>query len=55
MMGNGNAAAPDNIPIKVWKNLGARGIEWFAKHFNEITSSKKMSNERRITLIPIYL
>ena len=52
---NGKVVGPDNIPIKVWKSLGDRGIVWLTKNFNEIMRMKKMSYEwRRSTLIPIY-
>ncbi|KAL5181119.1 LINE-1 retrotransposable element ORF2 protein [Glycine soja] len=54
-MSNGKAVGPDNIPIKVWKTLGDRGLEWLTKLFNEIMRSKRMPEEwRRSTLVPIY-
>nr|KYP34423.1 Retrovirus-related Pol polyprotein LINE-1 [Cajanus cajan] len=52
---NGKAVGPDTIPIEVWKTLGAKGISWLTKLFNEIMRSNKMPEEwRRSTLIPIY-
>jgi len=33
---NGKAFGPGNIPIKVWKILGDRGIVLLTKLFNEI-------------------
>ena len=54
-MSSGKAVGLENIPIEVWKILGNRGIVWLTKVFNEITRTKKMSDEwRRNTLIPIY-
>ena len=42
-MDNRKAMGLDNIPIKVWKCLGEKGIIWLAKLFNEILRYKKMS------------
>jgi len=54
-MSSGKAVGLENIPIEMWKILGDRGIVWLTKVFNEITRTKKMSDEwRRNTLIPIY-
>lgn len=45
----------DNVPIKVWKDLGEKGISWFTKLFNEIVRFKKIPDAwRRSTLIPDY-
>ena len=52
MMSNSKVVMPKNIPIKVWKILGDRGIKWLTKLFNEIIRSKCMSDEwRRNTLV----
>ncbi|KAL2947084.1 hypothetical protein AAZX31_20G050700 [Glycine max] len=53
-MSNGKAVGADNIPIEVWKTLGDRGLEWLTKLFNEIMRSKRMPEEWRSTLVPIY-
>ena len=52
-MDNSKVVGLDNILIEVWKCLGAKGISWLTKLFNEIMRSKKMSDEWSI-LIPIY-
>jgi len=46
-MSNGKAVGPANIPIKVWKSLGDRGIVWLTKLFTEIMRTKKISDEWR--------
>ena len=50
----GKAMGLNNIPIKVWKCLGEKAIIWLTYLFNEILRSKRMPEEWRGTLIPIY-
>ena len=46
-MSNGKAVGPDNIPIEVWKTLGARGPEQLTKLFHDIMRSTRIRQERR--------
>lgn len=40
--GNVVMVGPNNLPIKLWKNLW--DIEWLTEFFNKIMRSRKMSN-----------
>jgi len=44
-MSSGKAVGLENIPIKVWKSLGDKGIVWLTKLLNEIMRTKKISDE----------
>jgi hypothetical protein len=47
VMKGGKAMGPDDIPIEVWRCLGARAIVWLTKLFNLIFRSNKMPEEWR--------
>ena len=54
-MKKGKAVGPDEIPVEVWKCLGAEGTKWLTKLFNQILTSEEMPAEwRASTLIPIF-
>lgn len=45
IIGNDKAIGPNNISIKVWKNVGGRGISSLTNIFNEIMRSNQMIDE----------
>ena len=46
---------PDEIPLEVWKCLGAKGLEWLTSFFNVVFRSARMSGDWRLSrLIPVY-
>ncbi len=54
-MKNKKAVGPDEIPVEVWKCLGAKGIEWLTSLFNVIFRTAKMPGEWRLSkLRPLY-
>ncbi|KAI5739350.1 hypothetical protein M8J77_018157 [Diaphorina citri] len=54
-MKNGKATGPDNIPVEVWKSLGADGLDLLLPLFNQIFKEEKMPDDwRESTILPIY-
>ena len=54
-MGKGKAVGTDDIPVELWKMLGAEGADWLARLFNVILRTRKMPDEwRTSTLVPLY-
>ncbi|KAK3552523.1 hypothetical protein QTP86_013248 [Hemibagrus guttatus] len=54
-MKSGKAVGPDDIPVEVWKCLGAAAVEFLASLFNRVLESERMSEEwRRSVLVPIF-
>lgn len=48
------AMGPDGILIEAWKCIGEVGRVWLTRLFNEILRTKKMPDEWRSVVVPIY-
>jgi len=41
----GKVVGPNNIPVKIWKSLGEKGLEWQTSFFNFILETATMPQE----------
>ena len=48
------ATGPDDIPIEAQKCLGEVGEIWLTRLFNKVLMTKKMPDEWRSVIAPIY-
>ena len=49
------AVGPDELPVKVWKCMGKKGIKFLTRLFNRLLMGERMPEEwRRSVLMPIY-
>ncbi|KAK3509090.1 hypothetical protein QTP70_020302 [Hemibagrus guttatus] len=53
-MKSGKAVGPDDIPVEVWKCLGEAAVEFLTSLFNRVLESKRMPEEWRSVLVPIF-
>ncbi|KAI5746693.1 hypothetical protein M8J77_006372 [Diaphorina citri] len=54
-MKNGKATGPDNIPIEVWKSLGADGLDLLLPLLNQVLEEERIPDDwRKSTIVPIY-
>ena len=53
-MKKGKAVGSDELPVEVWKCMGEMGIKFLTRLFNRLLVGKRIPEEWRSVLIPIY-
>ena len=53
-MKKGKVVGPDELPVEGWKCMGKMGIKFLTRLFNKLLMGKRMLEEWRSVLIPIY-